>query len=181
MEIKDRRLQSSLNIFIKPAADRIRHARRFPFVRNGIDVRVALKQVDFRVEKVLVNSYFCGIFAIFCITIEIQPRNVYFSSRYQYSNNFLERNIDAFELQVIKIYGDKDEDDFYYGETRGGQRGFVPSNMVMELSYHNANVSPRNDSSRLRDRASISSLRKMVALFDYDPIKTSPNPDAEVS
>ncbi|XP_078451621.1 RIMS-binding protein 2-like isoform X2 [Lampetra planeri] len=36
------------------------------------------------------------------------------------------------EGQVIKVYGDKDGDGFYLGEA-GGQRGFVPCNMVSEL------------------------------------------------
>lgn len=35
------------------------------------------------------------------------------------------------------------------------------------------------ESQKLKDRASTNSLRKMAALFDYDPRQTSPNPDAE--
>ncbi len=52
--------------------------------------------------------------------------------------------------------------------------------MVMELSSKSLQ-SPHLADQRLRERASVSSLRKMVALFDYDPRKASPNPDAEVT
>lgn len=33
----------------------------------------------------------------------------------------------------IQIFGDKDEDGFYYGETKAGARGYVPCNMVKRL------------------------------------------------
>ncbi|CAM4547089.1 unnamed protein product [Leuciscus chuanchicus] len=36
------------------------------------------------------------------------------------------------EGQIIKVYGDKDPDGFYRGES-GGRRGFVPCNMVSEI------------------------------------------------
>ncbi|KAG1931630.1 peripheral-type benzodiazepine receptor-associated protein [Pimephales promelas] len=36
------------------------------------------------------------------------------------------------EGQIIKVYGDKDADGFYRGES-GGRRGFVPCNMVSEI------------------------------------------------
>ena len=36
------------------------------------------------------------------------------------------------EGQLIKVYGEKDSDGFYWGEA-GGKVGFVPCNMVSEV------------------------------------------------
>ena len=49
------------------------------------------------------------------------------------------------------MYGDKDEDEFYYGETREGLKGFVPSNMVMELGSSPQNH-PHNNSAGAANR-----------------------------
>ena len=36
-------------------------------------------------------------------------------------------------LRLAKVFGDKDEDGFYYGETHLGTRGYVPCNMVSQV------------------------------------------------
>lgn len=109
------------------------------------------------------------------------------------------------------MYGEKDQDGFYYGELRG-VRGYVPHNMVSELDEHGAVVErpagppampgqpggvPGGVSGALA-RSGLTSVRgvsrdrwggiyanepvkRMVALYDYDPHELSPNVDAEVS
>lgn len=97
--------------------------------------------------------------------------------------------------QIIKVTGDKDADGFYHGES-GGLSGYVPSNMVAEIpvddeylkhllmqqgflpvDYTGMSITPD-----LSDATSISDnvvVRRMVALFDYDPWENSPNMDSE--
>lgn len=108
------------------------------------------------------------------------------------------------EGDSIKVWGDKDADGFYWGECRGkpddrkivlrriicryylhnamiyyefarntGRKGFVPHNMVME-------VEGSQNRDRWGDIYSNSPVKKMVALYDYDPQELSPNVDAEV-
>lgn len=138
------------------------------------------------------------------------------------------------EGQLIKVYGDKDPDGFYWGEA-GGQYGYVPCNMVSEVqvcsmfpnlstslpqSIHisyttttttTTTVTPtaylpkvddervavellkESESGRRRRDGSVGrradrwgdiyanmTVRKMVALYDYDPQELSPNVDSEV-
>lgn len=92
----------------------------------------------------------------------------------------------------MQIHGDKDSDGFYRGESHG-RIGYVPCNMVSEvqmteeeLSHHLMKDNQMNRP-RARSRAdyhaeqwSASDVRRMVALFDYDPRKSSPNVDAEM-
>ncbi|XP_047450390.1 RIMS-binding protein 2-like [Mugil cephalus] len=98
--------------------------------------------------------------------------------------------------QIIKVVGDKDHDGFYHGES-GGLSGYVPSNMVAEipvddeylkhllmqqgfLPVDHAGTSLTPD---LSEAASIPDdviVRRMVALFDYDPWESSPNMDSEL-
>nr|XP_032802859.1 RIMS-binding protein 2-like isoform X1 [Petromyzon marinus] len=110
------------------------------------------------------------------------------------------------EGQVIKVYGDKDGDGFYLGEA-GGQRGFVPCNMVSELQVEEQAVlqeilrrgflppdAPLDQIVALesaweeKDREGLDgrgcwqagvTARRMIALFDYDPRESSPNVDIE--
>ncbi|KAG8198597.1 hypothetical protein JTE90_026494 [Oedothorax gibbosus] len=94
------------------------------------------------------------------------------------------------EGQMIKIYGDKDPDGFYRGESNG-KMGLVPGNMVSEVqvdadsSYYNKNASrPRSlghlaMENREADRQP-RTIKKMVAMYDYDPQEISPNVDAEI-
>lgn len=104
------------------------------------------------------------------------------------------------------MYGDKDPDGFYWGELRG-RRGYVPHNMVTEIdesqvvggnSTQGAVVSmggptgcstgqPLQQSMRGVSRERWGDIyanmpvKRMVALYDYDPQELSPNVDAEVS
>lgn len=95
--------------------------------------------------------------------------------------------------QIIKVYGDKDDDGFYQGEL-AGRYGFVPSNMVSEIPIEDGELklhlfkqgflpeeSPENsiapsESSIVPDDVAV---HRMVALFDYDPWESSPNMDIE--
>lgn len=96
----------------------------------------------------------------------------------------------------FKVIGDKDQDGFYWGELRG-RRGFVPHNMVSEIDENQTNVigmgnrnastnavrqqSVRNVSrDRWGDIYSNTPVKRMIALYDYDPQELSPNVDAEV-
>src|SRR5207237_6670399 len=79
------------------------------------------------------------------------------------------------EGDLIKVYGDKDADGFYRGEATDGRSGFVPCNMVSEVSGPEA-VTVTSDGHTVP-----AGSRKMIALYDYDPQENSPNPDADVS
>ncbi|XP_052738774.1 uncharacterized protein LOC112051556 isoform X3 [Bicyclus anynana] len=83
------------------------------------------------------------------------------------------------EGDFIKVWGDKDADGFYWGESRG-RRGYVPHNMVIEVSEQEAlgqvATKPRDRWSEAHNQP----LRRMVALYDYDPQELSPNVDADV-
>ncbi|KAM3616654.1 uncharacterized protein V6R79_021265 [Siganus canaliculatus] len=98
--------------------------------------------------------------------------------------------------QIIKVTGDKDSDGFYHGES-GGLSGFVPSNMVAEIPVDDEYLKhllmqqgflPVENTGmtltpELSDTASVPEdvvVRRMVALFDYDPWESSPNMDSEV-
>ncbi|XP_067307164.1 RIMS-binding protein 2-like isoform X3 [Pseudorasbora parva] len=93
--------------------------------------------------------------------------------------------------QIIKVFGDKDADGFYSGET-GGRFGFVPSNMVSEIPvedgelklhlFHQGflpeetpSIAPSDTSSGPDDQK----VHRMLAIFDYDPWESSPNTDIE--
>ncbi|XP_026313445.1 peripheral-type benzodiazepine receptor-associated protein 1 isoform X4 [Hyposmocoma kahamanoa] len=83
------------------------------------------------------------------------------------------------EGDTIKVWGDKDADGFYWGECRG-RRGYVPHNMVVEVSEQEvtgqAAAKPRD---RWTDAYANQPVRRMVALYDYDPQELSPNVDAD--
>ncbi|XP_038159273.1 RIMS-binding protein 2-like isoform X2 [Cyprinodon tularosa] len=126
-----------------------------------------------------------------------------FVALYPYNPAAMSPNLDtaAEELpfvpgQIIKVFGDKDPDGFYHGES-GGLSGYVPSNMVAEipvddeylkhvlmqqgfLPVDHAGMGLTPD---LSDTGSIREdviIRRMVALFDYDPWENSPNMDSDV-
>ncbi|XP_053176181.1 RIMS-binding protein 2-like [Scomber japonicus] len=97
--------------------------------------------------------------------------------------------------QIIKVVGDKDPDGFYHGES-GGLYGYVPSNMVAEipvddeylkhllmqqgfLPVDNTGMSVTPDPSDIGSIPDDAIVRRMVALFDYDPWENSPNMDSE--
>lgn len=118
---------------------------------------------------------------------------------------------------LSQVFGDKDDDGFYWGECRLNQ-GFVPSNMITEMNideaedlfnrakndvrYNNelnsngqlngeldVDVISDNLGCEENDRLSFwenldaddhFGAKKMKALYDYDPVRDSPNVDSEV-
>ncbi|XP_040842799.1 RIMS-binding protein 2 [Ochotona curzoniae] len=97
------------------------------------------------------------------------------------------------EGQVIKVYGDKDADGFYRGETCA-RLGLIPCNMVSEIQADDEETMEqllrqgflplstpvqRAERSRRSGRQRSVSTRRMVAVYDYDPRESSPNVDAE--
>ncbi|KAG1655414.1 RIMS-binding protein 2 [Nymphon striatum] len=126
------------------------------------------------------------------------PQQRQFVALFDYDPQTMSPNPDAadeelpfVEGQIITIYGDKDSDGFYRGESCE-RTGYVPCNMVSEVQLtdeelaHHLLKNGHMNRPRGRGRAEYhsepwnpSNLRKMVALFDYDPRKSSPNIDAE--
>uniref|UniRef100_A0A672G2K0 RIMS-binding protein 2 n=1 Tax=Salarias fasciatus TaxID=181472 RepID=A0A672G2K0_SALFA len=86
------------------------------------------------------------------------------------------------EGQIIKVYGDKDADGFYRGES-AGRLGYVPCNMVSEIQVEDEETRQQLlQQGFLSTVASMEKIaRRMVAIFDYDPRESSPNTDIEVS
>ncbi|CAK6439934.1 unnamed protein product [Pipistrellus nathusii] len=97
------------------------------------------------------------------------------------------------EGQIIKVYGDKDADGFYRGETCA-RLGLIPCNMVSEIQAEDEEMMEqllrqgflplstpveRIERSRRGGRQQAVSTRRMVALYDYDPRESSPNIDVE--
>ncbi|XP_039766223.1 RIMS-binding protein 2 isoform X11 [Ornithorhynchus anatinus] len=97
------------------------------------------------------------------------------------------------EGQIIKVYGDKDADGFYRGETCA-RLGLIPCNMVSEIQADDEEMMdqllkqgflPLNtpvekiERNRRSGRQHCVSTRRMVALYDYDPRESSPNVDVE--
>ncbi|KAA8586416.1 hypothetical protein FQN60_000252 [Etheostoma spectabile] len=111
------------------------------------------------------------------------------------------------EGQIIKVYGDKDADGFYRGES-AGRLGYVPCNMVSEIQVEDeetrqqllqqgflstASSMEKIDPSQTAPAAPAAPVaaaaaavgdpapgaRRMVAIFDYDPRESSPNTDIE--
>ncbi|CAL1545027.1 unnamed protein product, partial [Lymnaea stagnalis] len=106
------------------------------------------------------------------------------------------------EGQILKVFGDKDADGFYKGESHG-RKGFIPCNMVSEVQIDDPDLveqllketteRPGNQpslTSATRDMELTpngmvqipreGSMRRMVAMYDYDPQELSPNVDAEL-
>ncbi|RXG56729.1 RIMS-binding protein 2 [Armadillidium vulgare] len=103
------------------------------------------------------------------------------------------------EGQLIKVFGDKDPDGFYWGEA-SGRGGYVPCNMVSEVQVDDERVAQEllkeSEAGRRRRDGSVGRrghagdrwgdiyanmpVRKMIAMYDYDPQELSPNVDSEV-
>ncbi|XP_067128084.1 RIMS-binding protein 2-like isoform X3 [Centruroides vittatus] len=93
------------------------------------------------------------------------------------------------EGQLIKVYGERDSDGFYKGEING-RIGYVPCNLVSEVQLEDKDIAQHllnPDSIHSTDIHENRSdpwahlaVRKMVALYDYDPQELSPNVDAEI-
>ncbi|XP_063218696.1 uncharacterized protein LOC134528958 [Bacillus rossius redtenbacheri] len=116
----------------------------------------------------------------------------WFVALFDYDPTTMSPNPDACEEELpfsegdaIKIYGEKDADGFYWGECKG-RLGYVPHNMVVEVQElpKNSGETGRGQHSHSRDRwgdiYANMPVRKMIALYDYDPQELSPNVDAEV-
>lgn len=93
------------------------------------------------------------------------------------------------EGQLIKVYGERDSDGFYKGEING-RIGYVPCNLVSEVQLEDKDIpqhlltpdrihSTDIHENRFDPWAQLT-VRKMVALYDYDPQELSPNVDAEI-
>ncbi|XP_039580473.1 RIMS-binding protein 2 isoform X8 [Passer montanus] len=98
------------------------------------------------------------------------------------------------EGQIIKVYGDKDADGFYRGETCA-RVGLIPCNMVSEIQADdeemmdqllkqgflplNTPIEKIERGGRRGGRQQPLATRRMVALYDYDPRESSPNVDVE--
>ncbi|XP_046892090.1 RIMS-binding protein 2-like isoform X2 [Hypomesus transpacificus] len=98
--------------------------------------------------------------------------------------------------QIIKVFGDKDMDGFYHGES-GGLSGYVPGNMVAKIPVeddyikyllmqqgflpvdHTAGISFPSDVHTVPSIPDNVTVHRMVALFEYDPWESSPNMDSE--
>jgi len=103
------------------------------------------------------------------------------------------------EGQLIKVIGDKDADGFYWGEC-GKRSGYVPCNMVSEVQVEDERMLQdifKEDRRGLGGRGgggyggpggrerwgdiyANTPVKKMIALYDYDPQELSPNVDLEV-
>ncbi|BFZ05367.1 hypothetical protein BsWGS_08406 [Bradybaena similaris] len=107
------------------------------------------------------------------------------------------------EGQILKVFGHKDADGFYKGESNG-RMGYIPCNLVCEVQVDNPELRQQllqdiaeipgepqavpcqqpTDSPVMTDGRSsvpINCLgRKMIAMYDYNPQELSPNPDVEV-
>nr|XP_056720948.1 peripheral-type benzodiazepine receptor-associated protein 1 [Euleptes europaea] len=98
------------------------------------------------------------------------------------------------EGQILKVYGHKDADGFYRGES-AGRVGYIPCNMVSEVQV-DSDVArkqllqdghiPANmlaESLAILEGQDLSSeeeaSKTMVAIFDYNPKESSPNADME--
>ncbi|XP_023097036.2 RIMS-binding protein 2 isoform X5 [Felis catus] len=96
------------------------------------------------------------------------------------------------EGQIIKVYGDKDADGFYRGETCA-RLGLIPCNMVSEIQADDEDMMdqllrqgflPLNTPVEKIERSRrggrhLGATRRVVALYDYDPRESSPNIDVE--
>ena len=109
------------------------------------------------------------------------------------------------EGQLLKVYGEKDADGFYWGEANG-LKGYVPCNMVSEVQVDDEkvaeelfkeqstnNVNGQNSKVKVTTSSNSSLVderwgdiyedmpaKRKLALYDYDPVELSPNVDAEV-
>lgn len=96
------------------------------------------------------------------------------------------------EGRVIKVYGDKGPDGFYRGELNG-RVGYVPCNVVSEiadpslydktkqLGYAGQQQAQRQAGLGPEVQQAATAVKRMIALYDYDPQENSPNADTDVS
>ncbi|XP_032673168.1 uncharacterized protein LOC116845031 isoform X4 [Odontomachus brunneus] len=122
---------------------------------------------------------------------QMNKRQRWFVALFDYDPTNMSPNPDGCEEELpfsegdtIKVYGEKDGDGFYWGECRG-RRGYVPYNMVEEIKDQNqpgqgqpGRRGPQSD--RWGDIYASVPMKKMIALYDYDPHELSPNVDSQV-
>ena len=68
----------------------------------------------------------------------------------------VEEELPLLEGQILRVYGDKDEDGFFYGEAKG-RSGFIPCNMVSEIHIDDPDLV-----SQLLEEAQIVSLPSLT-------------------
>ncbi|XP_011646476.1 RIMS-binding protein 2 [Pogonomyrmex barbatus] len=121
---------------------------------------------------------------------QMNKRPRWFVALFDYNPTTMSPNPDACEDEltfsegdILKVYGDKDPDGFYWGEFRG-RRGYIPYNMVEEIKEPPGQGQPGRrgptQSERWGDIYASMPVKKMIALYDYDPHELSPNVDAQV-
>ncbi|TGZ37992.1 RIMS-binding protein 2 [Temnothorax longispinosus] len=121
---------------------------------------------------------------------QMNKRQRWFVALFDYDPTTMSPNPDACEEELpfsegdtIKVYGEKDADGFYWGECRN-RRGYVPYNMVEEVKDPPGQAQPSRrgpaQSERWGDIYASMPMKKMIALYDYDPHELSPNVDAQV-
>ncbi|KAH9525760.1 RIMS-binding protein 2, partial [Bulinus truncatus] len=132
-----------------------------------------------------------------------------FIALFDYDPTTMSPNVDSIdeelpfrEGQILKVFGDKDADGFYRGESHG-RRGYIPCNMVSEVQIDDPDLveqllketterpvpdtlsshSNQDSDSTPNDMSTLpreEPMRRMIALYDYDPQELSPNVDAEL-
>ncbi|XP_019700001.1 uncharacterized protein LOC105189771 isoform X3 [Harpegnathos saltator] len=119
-------------------------------------------------------------------TQQMSKRQRWFLAVFDYDPKTMSPNPDgcAEELtftegDIIKVFGEKDPDGFYWGEYRG-RRGYVPYNMVEEIKDQNQIGRRMLQNDRCGEIYANVPMKKMIALYDYDPHELSPNVDAQV-
>ncbi|XP_046144124.1 uncharacterized protein LOC114870940 isoform X1 [Osmia bicornis bicornis] len=118
---------------------------------------------------------------------QMNKRTRWFVAIYDYDPKTMSPNPDACEEELpfskgdtIKVYGEKDADGFYWGECHG-RRGYVPHNMVEEIKDQNQpGQGQPGRRGRWGDIYANMPVKKMIALYDYDPHELSPNVDSQV-
>ncbi|XP_063980047.1 uncharacterized protein Rbp isoform X2 [Diachasmimorpha longicaudata] len=123
---------------------------------------------------------------------QMTKRVRWFTALFNYNPTTMSPNSDAYDIElpffegdIVKVWGDKDDDGFYWGECNG-KRGYVPNNMVEELKSpppelegQGPGQGRRGQGDRWGDIYTNMPVKKMMALYDYDPQVVSPNVDAE--
>ncbi|XP_043801630.1 uncharacterized protein LOC122719654 isoform X4 [Apis laboriosa] len=118
---------------------------------------------------------------------QMNKRTRWFIALFDYDPKRMSPNPDACEEELpfsegdtIKVYGEKDADGFYWGECHG-RRGYVPYNMVEEIKDQNQpGQGQLGRRGRWGDIYASMPVKKMIALYDYDPHELSPNVDSQV-
>jgi RIMS-binding protein 2 len=98
---------------------------------------------------------------------------------YAHDNPDPEAELPLLEGQVVKVFGDKDEDGFYMAELNG-RRGLIPSNFVEEVDIMQDGEEEEvpaedEDGDMAGEEEVLPPGSVVIALYDYDPQELSPN------